>query len=589
MRQLAPILLLAGCLSVPSEQEPMCEKSSDCDQANGEICDDGTCWGNPPPGTYAAIVSPPPERSSLVSMEIANTVINIDGWIDQVALDKAITYKAKLACQAPIQCESSMLSATVTVTRPSTFAGGPGYRSVINVKNGAEFTIAVPPSDNYDASAATYTITVIPDGRDSIPSMTTAAQILPPLRTQLTIEQSASGKIVELGGLALPTITGVIKSDQGAPQANYRVVALGRWDLAAPPTEVSTVDFTGTDGTFQIQLSGGLTQAVELVATPVIPPPPTPTPLLRPTMRYGVSAGATGAQSLTLQWPAGVGTQTKLDIPVQAVEGNGEIKNARGARVIVSAKIPGTTGDAHVTAEGTTDDDGRVKLDVLDGTAFRNAGYRISIIPQANATARVMYDQPFSILTPIPPQQLKTRVAIRGVVQVYGKPVKDMSITARPSLRFQWSVEPAKQAFLTAIPPSTTVTPASGEFVVWVDPLLVDAWGYYDLALEAAEGSNAPNVTIPNISIPAQTNLTSVQLDPFDLPTPAHVRSKVVDDKGDAVENAELKLFRTEDFGALCSEVPYPPMNCRNAATTATLLGRGASNDDGEVRLTLPR
>jgi hypothetical protein len=589
MRTLASIVLLAGCLSVPSEEAPMCEKDSDCDQVNGEICDDGTCWGNPPPGAYAAIMSPPASRATLVSMELSNVVINPDGWIDQLKMVKAVTYKAKLVCQAPISCETSMLSATITVTRPSTFPGGPGFRSVINVKNGAEFTIAVPPSDDYDASAATYTVTVIPDGRDAIPSMPTAAQVLPPLRTQLTIDASASGKVIELGGLGLPTITGVIKNDLGQTQANYRVVALGKWDINSAQTEVSTVDFTGTDGTFQLQLSGGLTQAIELVATPVIPPAPTPTPLLRPTLRFAANAGANGAQGVTLQWPAGAGTQTKIDIPVQAVEGNGEIKNARGARVIVSSRVPGTYGDAIVTTEGTTDDDGRVKLDVLDGSAFRAMGYRISVIPQANATARVMYDQPFSIIGPIPPQQLKTRVAIRGVVQVYGEPVKDMSITARPALKFMWSVDAAKQAFLTAIPPSTAVTPASGEFVVWVDPMLVDVWGHYDLALEAAEGSNAPNVTFPNIQIPAQTNLTSVQLDPFDLPTPAHVRSKIVDDKGDVVEGAELKLFRTEDFGALCAEVPYPPLNCRAVAMTATLLGRGASDEDGEVRLTLPR
>lgn len=588
MTKLVYIVLMTGCLSVPTDgDEPMCEKTSDCDQANGEICDDGVCWGNPPAGTYAAILSPPTSKPGLASVEIPNIVINSDGWIDQLQFEKALSYGGKLVCQAPMVCDASTLSATITVTRPSTFAGGPGFRQVVTAKNG-DFKIAVPPADDYATSATIYTVTVIPDGRDSIPSTPTPAQLLPPLRTQLTIDQSATGKTIELGGVGLPTISGVIKSDLGAPQDKYRVVALGRWDQTAAQTEVSTVDYTGSDGTFQIQLSGGLTSSVELVATPVITSPSSPPPL-RPTMRHVLPAGATGAQNVTLQWPAGVGGAAKIDIPVETVEGNGEIENARGARVIVSARVPGMYGDAVVNAEGTTDDDGRVKLDVLDGAAFRTAGYRISVIPQANATSRVMYEEPFSAVSPIQPLRLKTRVAIRGVVQVFGEPVKDMNVTARPALKFVWSIEPARQAFLSAIPPATAVTPASGEFIVWVDPLLADAWGYYDLALEAAEGSNAPNVTFTNIPIPAQANLASVQLDPYDLPAPAHVRSKVLDDKGEQVEGAELKLFRTEDFGGLCSEVPFPPANCRTAATTATLLGRGASDGDGEVRLTLPR
>jgi len=582
MKILASLTLLTGCLSVPSDEAPMCESSQDCDQANGELCDDGICWGNPPPGQYAAIISPPASRTMLVSQEIPHIVINSDGWIDQLKLVKPVTYMATLTCQAPIACEDSMLAATITVTRPSTFPGGPGFRSVIKTKDGDAFPIAVPPNDDLDMAAATYTITIIPDGRDAIASQQTPAQLLPPLRTQLTIEGNASGKVIELGGLGLPTMTGVIKNDAGQPQPNYRVVALGRWDANAASTEVSTVDFTGTDGTFQFQLSGGLTQGVELVAKPVVT-------TTRPTLRYTGNVGTTGMQNIQLTWPTGVGGETMLDIPVQAVEGNGAVVPARGARVIVSSRMTTPYGEATFAAEGTTDDDGRAKLSVLDGEAFRTAGYRISILPQANSTARVMYDQAFSILGPISPQQLKTRIALRGVVQVFGKPVKDMSITARPSLRFVWSVDSTKQAFLTSIPPSTTVTPDSGEFVVWVDPVLLDTWGTYDLTLEAASGSQAPNVTISGIQVPAMASLTSVQLDPFDLPSPANVRSKVVDDKGVEVEGAELKLFRTEDYGSLCGEVAYPPMNCRMAATTATLLGRGASDEDGEVRLTLPR
>jgi hypothetical protein len=107
------------------------------------------------------------------------------------------------------------------------------------------------------------------------------------------------------------------------------------------------------------------------------------------------------------------------------------------------------------------------------------------------------------------------------------------------------------------------------------------------LTFEAASGSRAPSLTIPAIAVPADQ--PTVQLGVYDLPYPAYVRSKIIDDKGNFVEGAELKLFKTEDFGSLCGEVAYPPANCRTVATTATLLGRGASDETGEVRLTLPR
>ena len=57
------LLASAGCLSVPEGPIPQCETSADCDRAHGEVCEEGVCWGNPPAGPFAAIVSPPSERS----------------------------------------------------------------------------------------------------------------------------------------------------------------------------------------------------------------------------------------------------------------------------------------------------------------------------------------------------------------------------------------------------------------------------------------------------------------------------------------------------------------------------------------------
>lgn len=578
MKKLLAMVVLPACLSVPDGPAPMCETTADCDSANGEICDDGICWGNPPPGTFAAIASPPSSSTTLTSREIAAVNIHSDGWIDEIQLEKPVVYTASLACMAPVQCDTTMLAATITVTRPSTFPGGPGFRSVVKTKDGTAFKLAVPPA--HDAAYTSYVVTIIPDGREEMASQTTPAQFLPPLRMTLTIEGNATGKIVELGEY-FGTVSGVIENDAGQPQPNYRVTAIGKWDAMQAPTEVSTVDFTGTDGTFSIQLSGGLQKELEIVARPV-------SNTTRPTLHYAADIGTTGASNLTLQWPQAVGGRIDLDIPVKAVDGNGVVKPARGARVIVSAKAPTGNGEATYVAEATTDDNGNAHVALLDGDAFRSS-YRISVIPQASSTSGTIYSQQFSILQPIPPQQLKTRVALKGLVTLAGKGVKDMSVTARPSLKFVWNVDIPDQAFLTSIPPSTAVTPESGEFVLWVDQPPGEMWGYYDLTFEAADGSNAPTVTIPAVGVPPTTVMGMVDLGLYDLPFPAYVRSSIFDDKANYVEGAELKIYRTEDFASLCLEAAHPPANCMILANTATLMGRGTSDENGEVRLTLPR
>ena len=572
------LLALPACVSVPDGPAPMCESNADCDTANGEICDDGVCWGNPPPGTFAAIVTPPPSSSitSLTSRELASVAIHQDGWIDQVQLEKPLLYSTSLACKPTLMCDTTLLAATITVTRASTFPGGPGFRAVVKTKNGELFKIAVPPPHD---GPSTYQITIVPDGRDEMASQTTPAQVLPPLRTSLTIEGNASGKIIELGDYSY-TVAGTIKNSANIGEANYRVVAIGRWDAGQAPTEVSTVDFTGTDGTFQIMLSSNLQPDVEIVAIPLVNK-------ARPTLRYTGAIGTTGAQNLSLAWPPAVGGPQLIEIPVRAVDGNGEVKPARGAKVIISAKTQGVNAEASYLVDATTDDNGNARLTVLDGTAFR-AGYRISIVPSGTSTSGSIHNQPFAI-SPIAIQQLKTRIALKGFVALGGVGVKDMSVTARPSLKFVWNLDLADQAFVTALPPSTAVTPESGEFIIWVDQPPPEQWGYYDITFEPASGSNAPNVTYANVPVAPMAAPTTVPIGVYDLPYPAYVRSVVVDDKGDSVEGAELKLYKTEDFGTLCREVLHPPTNCTSIANTATLMGRGTSDKDGEVRLTLPR
>jgi len=578
---------LAACLSVPDGPAPECKVTSDCDTANGEVCDEGICYGNPPPGPFAALVSPPSERKNdVVSREVELLEIPADGHLGDVALDAPVTYTGQIRafCPTPSDCTDISLGATITVTRPSIFQGGPTYRQVVTTEpRTGLFQLVVPRTRDIDQP---YTITVIPEGRGDEPDMgITPAQLVPPLRTELRIADNETGKTLDLGGITLATIDGKVTNSVGVGQGSYRVVALGRWDETSPITEVSTVFYTGNDGQFALRLSPGLQGSVEIVARPYGDP-------LQPTLHANVSSGGVSGKSLVA--PANLGQPTTVDIKVKGTATGGEIKAVNGARVTVAGVVPGAAPGSTVATfvtEVTTGEDGIASVTMLNGTAIRSS-YRVSIIPPANSTLGILFDSPL-VLGEDPDRTLPERIALVGrVIDVDGKPINDVQVTVRPSLRFQWSLDTLPQAFMSAIPAATTVTPDTGEFVVYVDPFLKDGsedvWGYYDLSFEPTATSNAPTFTEFDVEIPRDTNQSSVPLADIYLPDAAHIHGRITDPFGNVVEGAELKVFRVEDFASLtlCSDVPHAPASC---PIPAQLLGRGASDDVGIVRLTLPR
>ena len=145
MRAAQPYLafaLCAGCLSVPAGKQPQCTTDSDCDTSVGEVCEQGACWGGPPTGQFAAIVVPPNSRPDLISVEIPQQTLATDGDLGNVALGNAVTLSGRVEafCQQPVMCTNMTIAATVTVSRPSRFAGGPGFTAVATAKRPSAIT-----------------------------------------------------------------------------------------------------------------------------------------------------------------------------------------------------------------------------------------------------------------------------------------------------------------------------------------------------------------------------------------------------------------------------------------------------------------
>jgi hypothetical protein len=579
---LAVSVAATACLDVPASLKPECTVQSDCDTTNGEVCEEGVCWGNPPEGTFAAVISPPSDQPDLVAKELTQLVISEPGWLSGLMLERPVSISGEIdaVCTPPTVCDRT-ITATVTITRDSHFAGGPGFKTVVSATggiDGASFEANLPRTRDGDAE---YIMTIVPDGRGEQPGTgITPAQLVPPMRTELGVPGNMT-KVFMMGGLNLPVVDGTLVGAGSIGLGQHRVVALGRWKAGSPLTEVSTVAYTQADGKFRIVLSDNLEGDVQIVAKPWT--------LAAPTLRLG-GVSSTGSSTVLLEQPAAIGRLTEITVPVRGKDGGGEIAPVRGARVRVSAQI----GDAALigstvatfVAEGTTNDAGVVSLGVLDGTAFA-ASYSLEIVPPASSSVGVVFDAPL-VLGNQSAIILPARVKVRGVVRdATGNPLKDVSVTARPSLRFAWSLADQPQAFLAAIPAATAITPSTGEFVVWVDPTITNLWGHYDLVFEPPTTSKyparAPTWVQGEVAISSGDSLS---LEDVTLPDAAFVHGAVTDPDGHPVEGAEVKVFRVNTTLALCSMVPNAPLSC---PIPATLQGRGASDPLGLVRVTLPR
>ncbi len=586
MRAVVFSTILAGCLSVPDGPAVECKVTSDCDTANGEVCEEGVCWGNPPVGPFAALITPPIERkNTVVSREVRLESLPADGYFGDLGLQEPVTFSGQVVC--PNECTNASLAATIVVTRPSAFVGGPGFRQVFTSDpDTGTFQIVVP---RVQPGEADYEITVVPDGRDQPGSAPAINELVPPFHTRLTLDKDQNGKTIDLGGGSpLGTVAGTIVDFQDNPAANYRVVALGRWEVGAPLTEVSTVDFIGQTGgnAFSIRISEGVVGAVEIVARAF-------GGSLQPTLHLTVNPiGALSGNHKLVVPDLGTASQP-VTVVVQGTHTGGEVSGVAGAHVTVTGAIGTQTAvtEATFVAEGDTDMSGIVTLQVPGGD-FKNT-YRVSAIPPANSTVGVMFNQPV-VIPGTTKLKLPDRLAIVGtVLDVDGHPLKDVQVTARPSLRFAWTLAPAPQTFVTAIPAASVVTPDTGEFVLFVDPVIddgeSDVFGFYDLEFDPTATTNAPSWFQRGIEVPRDVTLNQIALPASILPDAAHIHGRIVDPFGDLVPDAELKFFKIEDaraFEAFCGQLLNAPASC---PIPAQLLGRGVSDKTGTTRLTLPR
>jgi hypothetical protein len=577
MNRAVPIalLLLSACVVLPSESAPECVTSSDCNTAAGEECEEGVCWGDPPGGTFSAVLSPPAYRSDLVATEVSAVTIQPDGWLDPMSTAWPVALHGRIESSCG-QCRQGVpIPATITVRRPSRIPGAPAF--IASTSNDPftptldSFSLLLPSIVEGDAP---FVVTISPSETEPIgPDGPTPAELVPPLRVTVTQNDLDYGLALTLTADAIRTVHGRVIDAGGAGMAGMRVYAKGRVDPQLPLERVSTIATTDGNGDYLLVLGSDTLDVIDVVAEP---PPGQVLPRL---IAHDLFASST--DDLMLQMPPITGS-TQVSIPVVYTDTNGTDSPVVNATVELSWIAQDSTFEAIYTVEGQTDEGGRFEAAVLAGTANAPRTYHVRITPSPDSiTASKVDVVEVAAGGDLPTERLDHGSTITGVVVDFdGAPVGGVTVSAKPSLSFLWSLDTESQSVVIDRGQPTTVSNPDGTFVLWVDPAASGIAAIYDLDIEPVDFAAVPRATVTGVDGSADQDLGVVF-----LPDAAHVRGIVTDPFGTALGDTQVRIYEVvTDLGACIEQ--NAPADCQ---PPAIVRGTGRSDDQGIVRLTLPR
>lgn len=589
-------LALGGCIEAPEGPEPMCETSDQC--GAGETCDEGICWGNPPAGPFAAVLTPPAERTDLVQTEFPVLSIDADGNIADLVFAETITVSGRVVIDCPDQIEPTdcnpdlSVAAQIWVRRPSDIQGAPDYKRSVDAVAGAgpgddAFTLLLP---RLPAGAEPYEITVLPGAAIDNETLAPAA-MAPPVRFTLAGDQDEVGADWVLGSPEDHTwVMGRITDAASRGIADMQVTLLGRWTEGGVAERSSTVGTTDAEGSFVLRVPLAMLDVYELVARPAsgqnIPTLYKAELLIEdpPSGDQWVDIGDVRMPS----YPA----PTSFVLPLLGTSSGGAEVAVAGAEVEVTTALSGDLGvTALFTANGSSDTDGKVALQLIPGGNFDRpylvqvrtapdsehasiAGHGIAVGPSTGYLSGLL---------------LPRRIGVSGKLWDDDlQPVTGAQVVAEPSVAFAWRLALDIQDFLDNLQAPSTTTDDHGAFLLWVDPLVAEETAVYDLQITPQPGTAAPPWTEEGqeVMVTGEEPITGRQLGDIRLPAASYARGTVKTAGGEEIEGATLWVLqiRTDDMvcnGAIrpLGDVCVPP---------AIPRGVWSSRSDGQVWIALP-
>ncbi len=188
----------AGCIATGgSEPTPACVTAADCNGAAGEECDEGVCWGDPPSGKFAAVLSPR-AGDGAARTEIERLGFTVNGWLTssddlppQLMLASTVRLQGPITAPCPPNlagCNGSLaVPARVRFSRVSPVDGS--RVTVEAVTDDSGYVVVLPrPTE-----LTTYQVTVLPSDMPLGAGLPSAAELVPPRRLQVTLDPASGG------------------------------------------------------------------------------------------------------------------------------------------------------------------------------------------------------------------------------------------------------------------------------------------------------------------------------------------------------------------------------------------------------------
>lgn len=579
---------------------PMCETNADCDTANGESCDQGICWGDPPEDvTFAAVLVPPEGNTELARTELGMLTIARDGSISDMWFSPTITVSGRvlLACDAEnTACDPSIsVAAQVRVRRASDILGGPEYTRTIEATpgegpGGMAFSIKLP---RLPVGAAPYDVRVIPTASvsETTPEPTPSA-VAPPLRFTIAGDRDEVDSEWLLGDpdeRKLVTGRVVDATDRGV--SGIQVFALGRWSPDGTLERGSSLAVTDVEGYFVLWVARGMEELFDVVAAPTLG-------IVAPTLRAidvyipdpTVQAPEEPVVVPDLRMPS-YPQPSSFTLPVEGSDTNGTESAVAGAQVKLTTMLQDDGAFiATYSASGFTDTAGEVTLDLIPG-GMENRPYLARVIPPPDSKHASIEGKIIevgtgsagdrSVLSQI---TLQGRSAVAGrLVSSQGAPVGGATVHVTPSLAFKLAEPLGVQADLEALQFPSATTDGDGNFVLWIDPLVLGQSPLYDLEFVPPAAAAAPRWSLHDLTVPA---LVAAAGKDVPLPPSAFARGRIKAPTGETVKGAELWIYQIREDDGICVGAVLPAGS--ECQPPALLRGLWQSRQDGVVWLVLP-
>lgn len=575
MKSLLYLTLLAtGCLAVPGNNQPMCTQDSDCDTANGEVCDVGVCWGDPPDGLYAARIGPPGNRSGLVATEITKVSIGADGWFTtNLRLEEPVVIAGTVNLVCP-ESPCPPIASTITVTRPSRIPGGPPFVAVAHTTEAAnDFSIEVPRANPEEQ----YSVVIAPDRSNS---STVNLDGVTPKRLLLTPTDNIEGLAVQLGA------TGQVISGSITGMPDIQAVIRGRWEPNGPITDLSTIATTDPDtGNFAITVTDSTYEpAVELVVSP-----PAGFDLL-PTLHIPLSLDS-GVEPIVFAFPSFGGTGN-ITIPIEGTSTDGTVEPVANADVTLIASEPRTAFPYSYTAQlelkRTTNSRGEVSFPWIQSPTMTYE-LRVQPPPQSGAAQyATIYGMPLDLTAAtagtLDPIHLANQVAVHGALYDHtGHPAEGVVVSVVPNASYAATLPETLQSRVAEAVATSESTQANGEFAVYVDPSIAGIDAVYDVTFQPPSASLLPSWLVQHVGV---DHLTGNDMGDLDLPEASYVRAVVYDPQDTEIDGAEVRLYEIPPQIVTCQGIA--PADNPDCAEKAILRAQATSGEGGSVHLVLP-